>query len=77
VIYPVPVRQLLSIKVNQVVNETITWTVFDAIGRKMICQETNGASARYGINVAGLAPGVYTLHVTIGKERESIQFIKE
>ena len=76
-IYPVPVKQMLQVRINDHAGENITWIIFDAVGRKLINQQSSGSLGSYGIDVSTFRPGVYFLEVLIGEKKQTIQFIKE
>ena len=76
-VYPNPVRNIMSLRVNNDKSETVTVQVIDLLGKVLTQQQTqlNAGTNTLSLNVSSLASGSYVV-VIKGESQESRHFIK-
>jgi len=72
-VYPNPTTEVLYLDHKE--SAEITYVVYDMTGKQM--QTTHSKGAQHQINVELLAPGVYLLEATTGKQKKQWRFVKE
>jgi len=72
-VYPNPTTEVLYLDHKE--SAEITYVVYDMTGKQM--QTTHSKGAQHLINVELLAPGVYLLEATTGKQKKQWRFVKE
>lgn len=77
-VYPNPVEDLLNLQINGLKSETVSFQVFDAVG-KIVLQETKSSADRvFQIKVSQLTAGNYFIkgYSVAGENIGEIKFIK-
>jgi len=76
-VYPNPVRNIMSLRVNNDKSETVTVQVIDLLGKVLTQQQAqlNAGTNTLSLNVSSLASGSYVV-VIKGESQESRHFIK-
>ncbi|MBN2779009.1 MAG: T9SS type A sorting domain-containing protein [Bacteroidales bacterium] len=77
-VYPNPVEDLLNLQINGLKSETVSFQVFDALG-KLVLQQTKSSTERiFQIKVSELTAGNYYIkgYSVLGENIGEIKFIK-
>ena len=77
-VFPNPVNQALTIRLGSLYTGPVTFTVYDANGRRVAHREQakEGADMTHRMELANLPAGVYRLSVVEGTERSVRTFVK-
>lgn len=75
---PNPVKDALMVTLNDAAETEISYLIYNNLGQLVVKsdQRTN-QNSQLSINVQGLAPGIYSLDLIIGKNKNSSKFIKQ
>ncbi|MFC2112525.1 glycosyl hydrolase family 28-related protein [Bacteroidota bacterium] len=66
-LYPNPVKDILTVEFNEVYQDMVNYSIADASGRILISEQKRISAARTSIDLSGLKPGVYL--ITMSKPR--------
>ncbi|MBN2779012.1 MAG: T9SS type A sorting domain-containing protein [Bacteroidales bacterium] len=77
-VYPNPVEDLLNLQINGLKSETVSFQVFDALGKLVLQQTKSSAEKIYQLDVSKLTSGNYFIkgYSTVGENIGEIKFIK-
>jgi hypothetical protein len=74
-VYPNPVKDVLTIQFNGIINFSSEIMIADAIGRVIARLRLNNSTAT--INSRGWAPGIYLVRYNDGKNKYSVRIVKQ
>ncbi|HEY1032892.1 MAG TPA: T9SS type A sorting domain-containing protein [Flavipsychrobacter sp.] len=74
-IYPNPASSLLQVRVAAANAQPYTFTIYDAMGRRLRSHPSVQGQQVHTIPVSDLQPGTYTLSISNGAEKQSQQFV--